>query len=388
MTKPSGKAGRASILYINADPGTQIPEMTLAGIRRYARAVGWCAEAIASAESAAEEIPALIASFAPVVGCVYESANDAAPPPPNVFGGLPVVYLHAARLPAGNQTARVTTDNAAVARTAFRELSEGRPAAYAVAGVRESSAWTLERERVFRALAAESGLRCATFQRRRDELPNDRAKRLAAWVARLPDHTAVFATNDLASAEIVAAAKAAARAIPNELTLLGVDNRPNICEDSTPTLSSIQIDFERAGYMAAEIIAAGGGGATASFGPLLAVRRESTGGSGRRDKLILLAVERIRREACEGLTAAAMAASFPGTRRLFELRFREATGHSVLDEIQHIRLERACALLSRTDTPISAIAAFCGFRSDRALRKVFLARAGMSMQKWRSKNRR
>ena len=96
----------------------------------------------------------------------------------------------------------------------------------------------------------------------------------------------------------------------------------------------------------------------------------------------------IRREACDGLTAAQLAARFAGTRRLFDLRFREATGHSVLDEILHVRLERAFTLLAETDTAIGAIYAFCGFRSDRALDSLFRARFGMSLREWRKRNRR
>ncbi len=63
-------------------------------------------------------------------------------------------------------------------------------------------------------------------------------------------------------------------------------------------------------------------------------------------------------------------------------------GHSVLDEILHVRLQKVCTLLSDTDTPIAAIAAFCGFKSDRDLRKIFLAREGISMLEWRRRHRR
>ena len=126
-----------------------------------------------------------------------------------------------------------------------------------------------------------------------------------------------------------------------------------------------------------------GGTATASIGPLMAVRRESTMGHGRREARILEAVEMIRREACDGLTAEALAARFPGSRRLFELRFREAMGRSVLDEILHVRMQKIQTLLADTDIPIGAIADFCGFGTDRALRKIFLAREGVSMAEWR-----
>jgi transcriptional regulator GlxA family with amidase domain len=69
------------------------------------------------------------------------------------------------------------------------------------------------------------------------------------------------------------------------------------------------------------------------------------------------------------------------------MRFREATGHSVLDEIIHVRLEKAFTLLARTDTAIGAVPGLCGFNCDRTLDAIFRKRFGMSMLDWRRKNR-
>jgi transcriptional regulator GlxA family with amidase domain len=130
----------------------------------------------------------------------------------------------------------------------------------------------------------------------------------------------------------------------------------------------------------------GNGKAIATFGPLCVLRRESTRGRGRRDPRILEAAEMIRREASEGLTAAALAKRFGCSRRLFEIRFREAMGHSVLDEILHVRLEHAQALLAHGDMPVAAVADFCGFGSERQMRRIFLASTGMSPREWRRTN--
>ncbi len=415
-----------TILYLNTDPGARIPEMTLAGIRRYAAARRWKAEAFSSAESRQEAIPALMAAHAPIAGCVYECSDDNVPASPSVFGNVPVVYLHATPRIRGGCVMRLPTDNKAVAKTAFRELSAGRPAAFAVVGCDIAHVWSLERERTFSSLCARSKKPCSVFERT-DEPPDARAKRLAAFVATLPRHTAVFAVNDLAAAEVIVAARTAYRHIPRELTLLGVDNLSEVCEAGKPTISSIQIDFERAGFLAARMIGEGAAHATrdtrqaeavasrtcacrlshvkphvacrvsdvarcqmpfssATVGPLLAVRRESTGGAGRREPFVLEAVERIRREACDGLTADDVIKAAPVSRSLFILRFREAVGHSIQNEIEHVRLERVFTLLRDPEMPIGAIASFCGWRSDIALRWLFRRRTGMSMRQWRQKN--
>ncbi len=373
------------ILYLNTDPVARIPQMTLAGIRRYAGARGWTAEAFSSEESRAEAIPGLLASRMPVAGCIYECADDNIPLSSAIFGKIPVVYLHAQKTPRGKGVVYLKMDNEGVAAAAFRELSTGRPSAYATVGHIGNFKWSTAREKALAALAAKVGARCIPFPRRRAEMPAVRAQRLQVWMAVLPRRAAVFAVNDVVAEEVVAAARAARRLIPRELTLLGVDNDIAICEASKPTISSIQIDFERAGFVAAKMLGEKIG-TFASISPLLAVRRESTRGSGRRASFVLEAVEKIRREACEGLTAASLAKGFDCSRNLFDLRFREAVGHSPLDEILHVRLEKACTLLAKTDIPVSAVPRLCGFQTHTALDRLFRSRFGMSMRDWRRNN--
>ena len=399
----------ATILYLDTIPGNRIQETTLAGMRRYAVARGWDVEAVPWDRSRPEALPALLARHRPV-GCVVECADGRSDLPPRLFGGVPAVYLHGVPGLYGLKARQLNTDNAAIASAAFRELSAGRPAAYALVGFRAAFAWSEARERAFADIARASGKPFFRFRRiggrdnRRDE---NREERMSRFLSRLPPHTAVFAANDATAAEVAQAARAAGQLIPRDMTLLGVDNNESICAACVPPLSSIQVDFERTGFLVARMIgdvlaeknakgrrdfanaasfAPKRGSAT--IGPLLAVRRESTRGFGRREPQILRAVEMIRLEASEGLSAGALAARFPGSRRLFELRFREARGHSVLDEILHVRLEKVFTLLARTDTPIGAIAALCGFGSDIALRQLFVSRTGMSMREWRRRNRK
>ena len=86
--------------------------------------------------------------------------------------------------------------------------------------------------------------------------------------------------------------------------------------------------------------------------------------------------------------SAAVVRGLGHSRRLFEMRFREVMGHSVLEEIQRVRMEKVFFLLKETDKPIGTLAAFCGYRSDIALRKAFRTRTGLSMAEWRRRNGR
>ena len=68
------------------------------------------------------------------------------------------------------------------------------------------------------------------------------------------------------------------------------------------------------------------------------------------------------------------------SRRLATLRFREAVGHSIVDEIHDVRFQHACKLLDETDMPIYDIVSDCGYDSESFFKKYFKLRTGLSMK--------
>lgn len=392
------------VLYLAKDCGSYSCVSKMAGIRRYCLSRGWDAEWIYRPSYSAAELAAIVARHRPI-GCVADGVSGPIRLPPRLFRGIPLSCIGYPRGTTGDHP-NFHFDAAAIAKSAFLELSANRPPCYAAVGCWVPMLWSRRRIGAFRAVARAAAAKCRVFSakpRPADESPDDFARRLALWLASLPMHCAVFAVSDETAALVVRAAHAAHRAIPGSLTLLSVDNFQDICEKADPPISSIQLDFERLGYIAAKAVGemldsrkaaaaenpmenplSAGPGSIA--GPLLVVRRKSTAGRGRHEKFIIDAVEAIRAGACDGLSAAALIARYPVSKRLFTMRFREATGHSVLDEITHVRLEKACELLARTDTPVAAVADFCGFGSYQAADWLFRKRFGLSMGAWRAAN--
>lgn len=377
------------ILYLERYDDADNHRRKLAGVMRFARTRKWEVEAIPAARWSPAGLPALLRRLRPA-GCIVECLDAAGMPSPARFGKTPAVWLDPPEKLRWRGAPAVVCDNAAVARFAFRELAAGLPSCFAAVPSHRLQRWSEERIAAFRALCAEAGAPCHVFEGRtvRRGRPEDlarRRERLAAWLSTLPARCAVFAANDYSARDVALAARSVARSIPRELSLLGVDGVPDESGDGTiRRLSSVRMDFELAGYLAARLLASlPVAGTAAAFGPLCVLRGDSTRGRGRRDPHILEAVGIIRREACEGLTAAALAARVPGSRKHFERRFREAMGHSVLDEILHVRLQAVMDLLSRPEPPIGTIADFCGFGSQVELRIAFRARTGMSMRQWR-----
>ena len=374
------------LLYLSMVGESLSHQGKLAGIRRYCTSRGWEAVPVFREDVSPRTLPGILRRHRPI-GCVVDGVGSPFNLPPRLFGEVPVSYIGYRRGKTG-RFPNFIFDATAIAEMALRELSAGMPPCFAVVRHPTPFLWSRRRGRAFRDAVRASGAKCLVSPvspLSTDESPDAFVASLASWLSQLPEHCAVFAVDDYTASRVVLAARAAMRHIPRSLTLLSVDNFTDICENADPPISSIQLDFEREGFLAAKALE---GGMTGDIllRPLCVVRRKSTSGRGRHEPRILEAVEMIRREACNGLTAAALIAHMRCSRSLFEMRFREAMGHSVLDEILHVRLERAFTLLAQTDMPIGTIPSFCGFRSYAALDFLFRTRFKMSMREWRKRN--
>lgn len=373
------------------------------GLRRYAAARKWRVETLEHKDCSPAALRMALAKYRPI-GCAAECRHADTLLRPALFGKVPVVYFDPPDRPAWRDVCAVTCDEAAVAKMAFEELSSTNPLAYAAVSFSKTERWARERMDAFRGCCRNAGTECQTWYfptvKSDDEL-RARAEQMVPWAAALPHRCAVFAVNDWCAHCVARAMSSAGRSFPRTATLIGADGTEQLPgeKELAEMVSSARLDFELAGYLAAKtlgektnpvnLVNPGKNNSAAPretlvFPPLLVDRRKSTRGYGRREPRILEAMEMIRREACDGLTAEALAKRFRRTRRLFDMRFREAMGHSPLDEIIHVRLERVLELLAQPDFPISAIAGFSGFSSERVLQKHFRSRFHTSMREWRN----
>lgn len=326
------------------------------------------------------------------VGCIYNCVLAWDGPVPARLPGCPLVHLEHPRGRNCGRLVNVFNDGAAVARMAFRELASTRPDSYAVVCLPDRRFWESIRVQTFRTLAHDAKLPCRVFARHNESL-SARASRLVAWLRDLPPKCAVFAVNDAVACEVMTASICAGKRIPGDLVLIGVDDIASAGKTDALDLSSACIDFEMAGYRAATLLAGRIDGTVApgtfdTYGPLMVIRRASTRANGRHDAQVYKAVERIRREACSGLRARDVAAGFTCSRRLVEMRFRETLGHSILDEIENVRMARVLQLLQDRKFPLELIFVRSGYPSAEALRKQFRLRHGMSLSDWRKANAR
>lgn len=363
-----------------------------AGVCERARTFGWRVVEIeyARTDRSAEDFIRLWRPIGVIVECSYlaEDLNTKA------YSSVPAVYIEPSQPPSGERIASVRHDPEAVARLAIDEFSEFAPEAYAYLGWANGvrSAWSQERGKAFEALVRANGKPFFGFGAiwSRDDMLASQHQ-VADWLKTLPDRCALLAANDITAELALTAAELAGIAVPADLAVLGIDNDRLRCENTSPSLTSIEPDYAEAGRLAADLLKARIDNPASAprqvlFGPDCLVRRGSTRSLQCAGIGIYEAVERIRREACFGLTPADVLKDIPCSRRLAEQRFRQATGHSIGEEIAEARFARVFELLRNPSYPMSQIISESGWESESYLKRAFKKRTGLSMRAWRQQN--
>lgn len=354
----------------------------LAGVSAVARKLGWNVQAVEPVRT--EETAQQLIDLWKPGGCIVSCGAKTNAFPSAVLGRIPHIFIDRPHTALARGDSCVYHDSKATANAAARELLSLGLRHYAYANWPVPQVWNAERRDAFSAVMNRHGQPVSYFESKSPISSTKGLPRaLAEWLAALPKPVGILAAADLLSAKIITAARIAKLSVPDEVAVIGIDNDEELCESSVPTLSSVEPDFFRAGVLAAESLAElmkhkGRKPIRATYPPLRLVRRESTRRLPKCDKSVSDAMELIRREACNGLAARDVFRLFPCSRRMAELRFRTATGRSILEEIRAVRLAKAKMLLAGPPMKLEALANFCGYKSAVAFSIFFKAETGLS----------
>ena len=362
----------------------------LAGVHRFAQERNWFVQVI-ERFATPSEIQRAMKSWAPV-GCLVDRAMSSGTAPDSVFRDIPTVYLDQDPRRRSRRHPCLLHDSAASASLAGAELLKRDCRSYAYLGMEKDVHWDKPRRERFRAEVRKA-------RRPFFVLPH---AGLEKAIAALPKPCGILGANDYRAMEAYYAATKSALAIPDEIAIAGIDNDEHICEAVSPGITSVEPDFEGAGYRLAQMLAeeidrrshdrpanpsrrAGLCARTEHYGPLRIVRRGSTTNAPGQSPSVRRALEYIRRHACEdSIRLNDIIAEMGCSRRLATLRFKKETGRTILGEIHEHRMKTAYELLSGGRLPIATVVAQCGYRSDGFAKKLFRVRTGMTMREWRA----
>lgn len=377
-----------TILYFRAQTNSRA-ENKLAGVMDVAAKCGWHVQVV-DAHPTVDKVRQL-REYWSACGAIVECGTRPDEVDVKIFGSLPVVYLDRDPDTLPESAFCVFNDSEETVRLASKELLMTGHRSFAFIPCLGRHFWSKRREEAFARTLALHGFSCHVFSSGAATADSPRYHReLQDFLASLPKPSAVLAANDRTAADAISAAAFAGIDIPYELAVVGIDNIETICEHTSPTLSSVEPDFRHGGELAALLLRAAlcyktrfRGKRKVAFGPLRLARRASTRLLKNADKEVSAAIELIVRDACTGIGVKQVLKCFACSRRMAELRFRRATGHTILDEIHAVRLEQAKRLLSAPNCMIKSIHDFCGFKNPNSLRKFFRSETGMTLSAWK-----
>ena len=321
--------------------------------------------------------------------------------PPTVFGDV------VTETPLPDGCARVVSDAADIAAAAARELLRTGHPNFAFVPMIGDKHWSRRRGAAFAAEMKALGRKVCEYRPSPDAVADAVRFRegIASFLLALPKPCGVFAANDATASLVSSACAECGLSIPYDVALVGVDNHAEYCESGLPPITSISLDFERCGIVTAELLgemmskvksrkskvtghegrgaALGGGALVGHYGVDKVVRRASTTVLRVRDGRVSRALEWIRLNAASGIGANDVISNMGCSRSLANLRFRQAVGHSILDEIHARRIGLARELLERDDIPIDDIPERIGYVPGPFLGMLFKRSTGMTMRQWR-----
>ena len=359
----------------------------LAGVYRYAKKVGWQVS-VAEYGRNFESIPAALKFWRPDGLIVEGGYTELAGFRQSDFRGYPIVFCDARASRMRKVYSGVVHDSSKTATLAAHELLSLGFSDYAFVGNLQPRDWSDQRRDVFANTIETAGMSLSVFQPDETENFDTLRERLKLWLAELPRPCGLLAANDTTADVVLHVLRKIRVKVPEEIAVVGIDNDPLICENTTPTLTSVAPDFERSGYLAAEMLDArmNDGSVTdelRTFSAMQVIHRGSTRILKRRNDVIKKALEFIREKAADGISPRDVIEQIGGSRRQTEYRFREFVGKSIGEEILAVRLETAKKLLADSSIPIGAVAERCGYSDDSLLRRAFKAATGLSLSEYR-----
>ena len=213
---------------------------------------------------------------------------------------------------------------------------------------------------------------------------------LADWIKSLRKPCGILAFSDEDAQYAISICREKRIPIPKQIGIIGIDNEEYICDNVVPPLSSIEPDYEGAGYRAGELLdefLSGNrthAGSRELYGVSAIQSRMSAQSISSSANRVSHALEIIRADPANAPDPASIARQMNLSLRVLELAFKQIQGTGIATEILTQRLTLAKRLLKTSRLDIGEVALKCGFSNHAAFLASFKRRFGMSPRAWKN----
>jgi LacI family transcriptional regulator len=252
--------------------------------------------------------------------------------------------------------------------------------------------WSLRVEGYFRASlrhARRSGMTIADryLGKNRHDWDTEQAS-LAEWITLLPKPIGILAINDPTGLRVLEACHRAGVMVPEQVGVIGLENDDLVCSMTDPPLTSLMLNSQQVGYLAAELLDSLIAGNPApsriiSVEPIGVVTRQSTDIQAHPDEVVAKAIRFIRNRACEGINVEDVLEEVKVSRSSLDRRFKSALGRSPHEEIVRAQLKSAMKLLAETELNLLDIAIKTGYNHPEYMGVVFRRELGITPGEYR-----
>jgi LacI family transcriptional regulator len=251
--------------------------------------------------------------------------------------------------------------------------------------------WSRERSDSFSSYLEKAGYKTQLYKplSSRGSLTWDNEKKqMIRWLKGLPHPVAIMACNDDRADNILEACKDCQIKVPDEIAVLGVDNDEMVCEITEPPLSSVDMNFEKAGFEAAMILDRWMKGENMAnqiiiIQPTRVVVRQSTDILAIDDRDVAEAIRFIAEHVRDPIQVSDIADRVAISRRMLEKRFKTSIGMSIGAQMRKTRTDHIAKLLLETTMSISEIAYAMGFENQANFSRYFQKEFNMKPSQYR-----
>ena len=256
--------------------------------------------------------------------------------------------------------------------------------------------WSDERCEGFRREIEAAGFGDSFYSYRMQEIDMVwyyQRNRLREWLRMIPKPIAIMACDDNQGANLIEACHGIGIKIPEEVSVIGVDNDETLCSLGSTTLTSIQIDIEEGGRQTAALVERLVADPKAPvedvvLRPVKIVGRMSTAAFATADQQILKALLFIHKNALKKISVGDVMTEAALSRRLLERRFKDVTGKTLYEYITDQKLKYFAEQLADTDEQVINIALSMGENDTKSISRRFKQLYGCTPVEWREKQRK